>query len=125
MSKRRMLSNILKNNYTGYKQNAMVSISWVIGIVEVFFMQGLIWGPSLWIQISCLVMMVALLGFYCYSFRHFMLKDPDRLQSESYNIVKNIVNALTEDEKEANLKIDENFIPINKPPEKRREGDFR
>jgi len=68
------------------KNNAMTPLNWGVGIAETALMSGVIASDDAFVKISCISIVIAVLLFYGYVYNHFMIKDPDRLQSEDYNI---------------------------------------
>ena len=68
------------------RQNAMVALNWFSGVTEFALVSGLLGANAVWIQISCLALIVGVLAFYCYVYLYFMKHDPDRLQTEAYNL---------------------------------------
>ena len=112
------IANIFQGYYNGHKKNAMSSINWVISFVQLLLMIGIMKGASIWIQIFSAVVMVLLIIFYCGVYVYYMLKAPDRLQSESYNLQKQSIDTLTNIEKnnKNELRLDENQPVIKAPP---------
>lgn len=68
------------------KHNVMTPLNWGVGIAETALMSGVILSDDSFVKISCLFIVVVVLLFYGYVYHHFMKKDPDRLQTEDYNI---------------------------------------
>lgn len=85
-----------KGSSITYKANVMASINWVIGFLEFIFMSGLVFGPTLWIQIFSGVLICLSLAFYLSMYLFFAISDRDRLQSERFQIDKFMINALYE-----------------------------
>ena len=96
----------------GSKANVMTSINWVATFIGLALIYGVIYGTELWIKIfcSCLVMMG--IFFYFGMFFYFAIRNPDRLQSEKYQIEKLTIDALYEKEGS----IEDKKINFSSPP---------
>ena len=68
------------------KHNVMTPLNWGVGIAETALMSGVILSKDTFVKVSCLIIVVAVLIFYGYAYNYFMKKDPNRLQTEDYNI---------------------------------------
>jgi hypothetical protein len=68
------------------RTNAMRPLNWFIGIAQTLLSGGLFAYPDFWVKIFCAVLIVCLLIFYGAVYVYFMVKNPDRLQSEQYNL---------------------------------------
>ena len=80
-----------------YKANIMSSMNWVIVFLEGLFLQGVIFGQNVYIQVFAGTLMVVLLFYWCAIFTYFALTDPSRLQSEEYNLELHAMNTLYQD----------------------------
>lgn len=71
------------------RSSVMTPLNWFIGIVETILSVGLI-GSSIvaisWLQVLLFCFMVLVVAFYAFVYVYFMIKDPDRLQTESYRL---------------------------------------
>lgn len=76
------------------KQNAMVSLGWFSGVAEVVLIAGILGTQETWVRIVCIFLFVAVLGFYAYVYHYFMKNDPDRLQTEGYNLLRHEMTLL-------------------------------
>lgn len=96
-----------------YKDNVMVSINWVVAFIEALFLGGLIGGKSLWIQIASLMLMVILGGVYFAIYIYWMRHDPNRLQSEGYNL--ELASSGLSDDKDPKISTDDKKVPVDVP----------
>jgi hypothetical protein len=96
---------------TRQKNNIMTPLNWLVGIVETILTSGLI-GTSilhqLWLQVFLSILMTSIIVFYCKVYIYFMLRDPDRLQTESYRLASQEI-ALNV----GNIKTADKLIPVN------------
>jgi hypothetical protein len=69
-----------------HKNNVMTPLNWFVAIAEAALMSGVILSDNLFVKVACLSLVVLVLLFYAYVYRYFMMKDPNRLQSEGYNL---------------------------------------
>jgi hypothetical protein len=91
-----------------YKSNVLVSISWVFAFCEILFGVGVMKGPELWIKIFSAIIMTILLIFYCFMYGYFAIKDPDRLQSEGYNLERQNLDTLYEQKDDHTISVPKN-----------------
>lgn len=68
------------------KSNVMTPLNWCVGLTESALMAGIIGSDDLFVKITCLVIVVAVLLFYGYVYLYFMKSAPDKLQTEEYNL---------------------------------------
>ncbi len=71
-----------------YKTNIMRSINWVIVVIESLLGGGFLFGTEPWIRISSFIASIVFAIIYLGIFLYIYHDDPDRLQSEHYNIIK-------------------------------------
>jgi hypothetical protein len=75
-------------NKGGYhcKGNVMTAISWFGGAFEATLIPAAAYSSNTWVSIACIIlaclMFLAYFGIYLY----FVWRDPDRLQSEQFNL---------------------------------------
>jgi hypothetical protein len=89
-----MPKNILSRSYANYSGNVMQAISWVVGSVEAFLLIFSSTSSIFWVQVVSFFCAVALMGVYLGIYIYWMLHDPNRLQSEGYNL--EVMNVLSE-----------------------------
>lgn len=82
--------------FKGFKTNAMSPLCWAMGFLELLFMYGFVYSPSLLVQIWSGILLSIGFLFICGMFFFFAWRDPDRLQSEEFLIEKQTMNALYE-----------------------------
>ena len=75
------------NGTGGHGKNVMSPLNWFVGIAETALMSGLILSPETWVKIFCASLVLVVLGFYAYVYRYFMKSNPDRLQTEEFNLI--------------------------------------
>lgn len=80
-----------------HKNNAMTPLNWFAAIAEAALMSGVILSGDMFVKISCLCLVVLVLLFYAYVYYYFMRKDPDRLQSEGYNLRTQELTLISQD----------------------------
>lgn len=83
----KMFVNILKNAGNYERKNAMSSVCWVLSVLLPMSVSIFIWG-ALWVQIFFAILDLLCVFWYFYTYNHFMKHDPDRLQSEKFQIAK-------------------------------------
>lgn len=66
----------------------MSPLTWVTSISAPFLFSGVIYSNDIFIKVALLSVFIVCLSFYLGVYTYFMCKDPDRLQSEDYNIIK-------------------------------------
>lgn len=59
-------------------------------------MSGLILGQETWVKIVCAALVVGVLVFYGYVYHFFMKSDPNRLQTEQFNLMSQEMTLLNE-----------------------------
>lgn len=96
------------------KQNVMTPLNWITGILGSIFSLGLIADTELWIKIFCSVLIVCLAFFLCAVYIYWMLKDPDRLQSEQYQTTKILMQTLSNQGDDTHIKYTKNRLKITK-----------
>ncbi len=97
---------------SGYKNNVMLSINWVVGWITLLFGSGVVHGPSLWIRIASFVLLVMVTVAYFGIYIYWMLYDSDRLQSEGYNL--ELVRGLS-DTKDPKIKVKNKKTTVDVP----------
>jgi len=68
------------------RNNVMTPLNWYTGVAEFALMFGIIGSDINFVKISCLIIFLLLAIFYAGVYVYFMLKSPDRLQTEEYNV---------------------------------------
>lgn len=81
------------HSYAGYTDNVMKPINWVVGFVELLLMAGVLGSTIFWIQVASFVCMIAIMFVYFGIYIYWMLREPNRLQSEGYNL--EVINVLS------------------------------
>jgi membrane protein implicated in regulation of membrane protease activity len=75
----------------------MKPINWLVGFVELLLTAGFLGGSSFWVQVVSFVFMVVIMAVYFSIYIYWMLRNPNRLQSEGYNLeVMNVLNDNTD-----------------------------
>lgn len=119
MPKHQWFSNFIENYWWRYKPNAMSFLVWMLAFCGYIFWQGVLKSPNLWVQVATFAL-IGIVVIYCLvAFSYFMIKDPDRLQSESFLLKKQVANTLINNEKaeDIRLKIDnKDSISLTKSP---------
>ncbi len=69
-----------------FKGNVMTPLNWMTGICTTILVGGGVASQEPWLKITLVVIAIFILLFYARMYRHFALNDPDRLQSEKYNL---------------------------------------
>lgn len=87
----------------GKKGNVMTPLNWFAGIVEpCLFGSSMIMtavNPNSWLDSGLFVVGVALLVFYGFMYAYFAFTDPDRLQTEEYNLMHQELAAVQADQR--------------------------
>lgn len=83
-----------KNRCSAHKDNVMHSINWVVGIAEALLTITGATQYDNWYGKGCFIVACVLFIFYLGMFLYFAIRDPDRLQSESYNLEQKRMNYL-------------------------------
>ena len=78
------------------RSNVMSPLNWFVGIAETALMSGLILGQETWVKIVCAALVVGVLVFYGYVYHFFMKTNPDRLQTEQFNLISQEMTLLSE-----------------------------
>lgn len=108
-----MLKRTASGKYQRYTDNVMKPINWVVSFIELLFMSGVLFGPSFWIQILSAVLLVKVLLIYFGIYIYWMLSDPNRLQSEGYNLEVLEVHGLSDAlDPKINIKNKESTIKV-------------
>lgn len=79
----------------GRKSNAMSPLNWFASIVEIALVSGLILSNTTWVKITCATLVFAVIVFYAYVYCYYMRTDPNRLQTEEYNILSQQLTLLS------------------------------
>ena len=66
--------------------NIMTSLFWMCGLVEILLTVIVMNNINNWLGLSGFILAVVILIFYAGIFIYFAKTDPDRLQSEGYNL---------------------------------------
>lgn len=70
------------------RENIMTPLNWITWIIEAILVGGAILATdSLWLQIGLFFVAVSLLIFYCSMYWFWATKDPNRLQTEDFNLI--------------------------------------
>lgn len=75
-----------KSTHQSSRVNVMQSISWMTVVSEAILVPGGIFAADDWYKIACFILAVIIVVFYGSMFVYFAVKDPDRLQSEEFNL---------------------------------------
>ena len=103
--------------------NVMTPITWFGGVFESALIPAAAYYHDTWVSIACIILASAMFLSYFGMYMYFAVKDPDRLQSEQYNLYQqeltvdqgeitvivpshNITSALPEGADGSNIKID-------------------
>ena len=78
------------------RRNAMTPLNWMCGISQSFLLPATTYNYSNWLGIVFFITFLAILIFYAYMYNFFAKNDPNRLQSEEYNLASQNI-ALTFD----------------------------
>jgi hypothetical protein len=95
-SRERLLSSLTETGGQLRVKNAMNPILYLCGIVVPSCMAGLVYGTHWMTSVVCALGFFAAIGTAIYSYVHFMHSDPDRLQSEEYNIQQRKLDMIQE-----------------------------
>lgn len=76
-----------KKDVTQYNRaNAMTPLSWMCVISETILLPTATINYSNWLGIASFITFFLILIFYAYMYNHFAKQDPNRLQSEEFNL---------------------------------------
>jgi membrane protein implicated in regulation of membrane protease activity len=64
----------------------MSPLNWFVAIAETALVTGLLASQTQWVKVVCAVLVFGVLAFYGYVYHYFMKNDPDRLQTEEFNL---------------------------------------
>ena len=106
--------NSMKNGNVS-RSNVLTPLNWLIPLVELLLLGGCLKAEKSYIVIVCLCLMVILVLFYLCAYVYFALRDPDRLQSETYNIKMKEITLFTQGDGDIpTFSADNKNIPILK-----------
>ncbi len=72
----------------GYKANVLSHLSWISWIIIPSSFSGLIFGKDWYVKLFCILVIAFLLVYNVIKYEYWSKKDPDRLQTERYNLEK-------------------------------------
>ena len=75
------MSKITSNISSG---KTIILLAWICGLCEIVFIPIGTFNHDNWFGIGCFVVAVGVIIFYISVYVYFMIKDPDRLQSEEF-----------------------------------------
>lgn len=76
-----------KQDITQYNRaNAMTPLNWMCGVSEFILLPTATYNYSNWLGIGSFITFLLILIFYGFMYHHFAKNDPNRLQSEEYNL---------------------------------------
>ena len=101
------------HSYSNYKDNVMNPLKWTTISFESLLAVCAFLTNQLWMQIVCVVFMGIILIFYYGFYLYWMLKDPNRLQSEGFNLE----TAIMSDTKDPHIKLENKKSSIDVPNE--------
>jgi len=69
-----------------FKGSVMTPLNWMVSIVEGLLLSVGAFNHTNWFGISSFILAVLMVIFYCCVYLYFAKKDPDRLQTEKFNL---------------------------------------
>ncbi|MFV3407949.1 hypothetical protein ACNH6C_05055 [Bdellovibrio bacteriovorus] len=84
-----------------YRGNAMTPLNWFTGITEACLLPTAALNADSWLGVGCFVLAIIIILFYGIVYLYWTFKDPDRLQTEGFNLVRQ--GLLVEDSTDRNL----------------------
>lgn len=82
-----MIPQLGKSADTNYSRNNIMSpLNWFAFIADSCLVAGIIGSDDTFVKVICLIIFFLVSLFYGGVYIFFMLKDPDRLQTEEHNI---------------------------------------
>lgn len=102
----------------GKKGNVMTPLNWMAGVSEAIFITGSVFTNSE-LSEKCFWFAVAIGVFYAAAYTYFAIRDPNRLQTEAFNLASQEMKILISNTPSDGqlVKIEgknDNFIDINK-----------
>lgn len=102
-------------NGNATKSNVMTPLNWFVGIVELLLITGCIAAAREYVAVTCMALIVLILVFYMAIYLLFALRNPDRLQSETYNIkMKEFTLFKQVDNSPPEMGAEDKIIPLTK-----------
>jgi len=75
-----------KNKHSGKKGNAMTPLNWMASVFEIVLIPSAATNITNWFGIAAFILAVLVIIFYAGIYIYFVRNDPDRLQTEQYNL---------------------------------------
>jgi len=79
-------SHHINKDEHGYRGNAMTALNWFTGITESVLVPTTAINHANWVGVFCAFLVFFIIFFYAGIYIRWMIKDPDRLQTEGYNL---------------------------------------
>ncbi len=73
-------------DYNSQKGNVMTPLNWICGTCETLFLSTGALNYDNWYGVGSFVIAVGFIIFYGYQYNYFAKNDPNRLQTEAYNL---------------------------------------
>lgn len=109
------MKNILgkKARGTAKKGNVMTPLTWMCGISEMALFYTATLNSNNWLGITSFILAALIIFFYGTMYVFYSIKDPDRLQSEEYNLYNQEMRLLIADDmgRPANLELTNSLKP--------------
>ena len=80
------MTKFVKGKQSYCKGNVMTPINWFGAVFESVLIPTAALNHSNWLGIACFILAVLFSIFYAYHYNYFAKNDPNRLQSEQYNL---------------------------------------
>lgn len=105
-----------KHDITQYnRSNAMTPLNWMCGISQTILLPIATYNYSNWLGIASFIVFISILIFYGYIYNYFATRDPNRLQSEEYNLESQRIAFAYDEVKGIAVKDSSSYITIASP----------
>ena len=79
--------SFFNHGHSSYRGNVMTPLNWFTGITETILLPTATYNYSNWIGVGSFILALGIILYYGYMYHHWSMKDPDRLQTEGFNLV--------------------------------------